>query len=76
MESDRAAEGDDLQKAVEYAMGPALVETEIRTAIYYCFAMMPARRRTSADVEIEIRRIVERAIKDMQEDGRVFDFAP
>lgn len=53
-------------------MGPGVVDQEIRQAIMMCWTALPAERKTVEAVESEIRRIVERALKDLKEDARAF----
>lgn len=53
-------------------MGPGVVDQEIRQAIMMCWTALPPERKTVEAVESEIRRIVERALKDLKEDARAF----
>lgn len=52
--------------------GPGQVDQHISQAIQVCWMMMPEDRRTVEEVEKQMRRIFERAIKNMREDGEAF----
>jgi len=52
--------------------GPGNVDTAIRQAIQTCWMMLPEDKRNVGEVEKQIRRIVERALKDLREDGAAF----
>ena len=51
---------------------PSQVDQQIRMAIQFCWMMLPAKRRTAAELERQIRRIVDRALKDLHEDISAF----
>jgi hypothetical protein len=53
-------------------MGPGMVDQSIRHAISHCWMIMPEDRKTPERVAAEIRRIVERALKDFQDDATAF----
>ncbi len=53
-------------------MGPGVIDTMLREAMRFCWTMIPADRRTIANLEGEIRRLVERALKDLKEDAEAF----
>jgi hypothetical protein len=50
------------------AMGPQAIDHNIQQALSMCWMMLPASRRTVENVEIEVRRVVDRAIQNMKED--------
>jgi hypothetical protein len=54
------------------ALGPSPIDQQIRQAIHMCWMMLPESKRTVDEVEKHIRRIVERALKDLREDGEAF----
>jgi hypothetical protein len=54
--------------------GPGQVDQAVRSAIQMCWWMLPAEKRNSEEVETQIRRILERALKDMREDQKAFGF--
>jgi hypothetical protein len=52
--------------------GPLQVDQAIRQAIQMCWMSLPKIRRTPDEMEKQIRRIVERALKDFHEDREAF----
>jgi hypothetical protein len=52
--------------------GPQQVDHQIRQAIQSCWMALPADRKTVDGVEKEIRRIVDRALKDLRDDYQSF----
>lgn len=60
------------QAALCAMMGPQAVDHEIRMAIQHCWMMMPTEKKTVASVEVEIRRLVDRALKDLHDDAQAF----
>ncbi len=56
-------------------MGPNQVDHQIRQAIQFAWMMLPAERKTVAEVERVIRQIVDRALKNFREDAESFDQA-
>jgi hypothetical protein len=67
-----AGEGDDAAERMAEMFGPEQIDREIRQAIYFCWMALPKERRSVEQVEAEIRRIVERALKDFREDREAF----
>ncbi len=59
-------------RAMSAMMGPQQVDHSIRQAIQFCWGMLPDEKRTPEAVAAEIRRIVERALKDLAEDAKAF----
>ena len=53
-------------------MGPMMTDRQIREAIFHCWMMLPEDKKTVDAVEAEIRRIVDRALKDLREDATSF----
>ena len=71
------AEGDpNPEERMIQMMGPSIVDNAIRQAIQHCWMILPQEKRTAAGVSAEIRRIVERALRDLEEDSRSFGIAP
>ena len=58
------------------AWGLPVVDLEIRQAISHCWLVMPPEKKTTRDVGLEIRRLVDRALKDLHEDTRAFALEP
>jgi len=56
--------------------GPGQVDQMIRQAIQMCWMMLPEDKRSVDGVENQMRRIVDRAIKNLREDGDVFRKPP
>jgi len=66
-------------KKMRSMFGPQQVDQMIRQAISICWMMLPEGKRKAEAVEAEIRRIVDRALKDLREDATAFgitDAAP
>jgi len=66
---------EDFEKCRDF-MGPHAVEQAIGQAISLCWMMLPKEKRTIAGVEAEIRRVVDRALKNLGEDGQAFGIFP
>lgn len=54
-------------------MGPLLVDQAIRQAVQHCWLLLPEEERSVARVRQEIERLVQRALKDFEEDSAVFN---
>jgi hypothetical protein len=65
-------EGDDPGERMSEMFGPAHIDQEIRQAIQLCWMGLPKERRSTEEVEVQIRRIVERALRDFREDRQAF----
>ena len=50
------------------SMGPGMVDQLVRQAVQFCWMQMPAERQNPADVGMEVRRILDRAIRNLAED--------
>jgi hypothetical protein len=68
----------DPQQAEQFRQmfGPQQVDEHIRHAIQFCWMSLPKERQTAPEVEKEIRRLVERALRDLREDAAAFGFGP
>jgi hypothetical protein len=62
----------DLGPDFASAMGPAFLDSYIRQAIQMCWMGLPQERRTVAEVETQIRRLVDRALQNLREDAAAF----
>jgi hypothetical protein len=60
--------GDKLRRM----LGPGQLDEQIRQAIHLCWMMLPEDRKTVAELEQQLRRVVERALKDLKEDADAF----
>jgi BMFP domain-containing protein YqiC len=74
MEKFDADDTDGISKMRAF-FGPQQIDQQIRQAIQFCWMALPAERKTVGDVETEIRRIVERALRDLREDFESFGLA-
>lgn len=61
--------GDETLKAF---FRPGHVDQAVRSAIQACWMALPKQHRSPTNVEVEIRRIVERALRDFREDAENF----
>jgi len=52
--------------------GPAQVDQTVRQAIHFCWMGLPKERRTVDELEMQVRRIVDRALKDFRDDAAAF----
>lgn len=52
--------------------GPLQIDSQIRQAINFCWMALPPEKRNADEVEKEIRRIVDRALRDFREDAESF----
>jgi len=66
------SEGADAAERIADAFGPGHVDQMIRQGIQSCWMSLPKGRRTTEELERQVRRIVERALKDFREDQQVF----
>ncbi len=60
------------EKRMREFFSPEMVDQQIRSAISSCWMMLPKKKRNVAEVEKQVRRIVERALKDLREDAGAF----
>jgi len=52
--------------------GPGQVDQMVRQAIQMCWMGLPKDKRTVEEVEAQMRRLLDRALKDLREDGQAF----
>jgi hypothetical protein len=52
--------------------GPGQVDQHIRQTIQLCWMMLPEDRKTVDELEVQMRRIIDRAFKDMRDDAEQF----
>ena len=65
------SEGDE-ERDMGQVIGPEHVDFTIRQAIQVCWMVLPKDRRNVQEVENQIRRLVDRALKDLREDREAF----
>lgn len=51
---------------------PGMIDQSVRQAIQMCWMMLPEDEKTVAELERQFRRIVDRALKDLQDDADAF----
>jgi len=52
--------------------GPGQADQMLRQAMQFCLLALPKDRRNADELERQIRRLVERALKDFREDSEAF----
>jgi hypothetical protein len=62
----------DAAKMMRNVMGPQAVDQFIGQAVSTCWLMLPEEERTVEALEREVRRLVDRALKDLKEDMAAF----
>ena len=65
-------DGEDAIERMAEVFGPAQIDHMIRQAVQFCWMGLPKERRSVEGVEAQIRRIVERALRDFREDRQAF----
>lgn len=65
-------EGEDAMRRMAEMFGPAQIDHLIRQAINFCWMGLPAERRSADEVESQVRRIVDRALRDFRDDRQAF----
>jgi hypothetical protein len=58
--------------AQDDVFGPAQVDQSFREAIQLCWMALPKDHRNHDELEKQVRRIVDRALKDFREDSEAF----
>jgi hypothetical protein len=59
-------------KRMRAIFGPQHVDHQIREAIQVCWMALPPDKQNVEEVEKQIRRIVDRALRDLREDADSF----
>ena len=52
--------------------GPGQVDQTLRQAVQCCWMALPKQRRSIDELERQIRRLIDRALKDFREDSEAF----
>ena len=63
---------DDTLSRMAEMFGPAQIDQHIRQAIQLCWMGLPRARRNVDEVETQIRRLVDRALRDFRDDREAF----
>ena len=66
------ANDPDGAKKMRDLFGPGQVDQHFRQAVHVCWMMLPEDRRSVDELEKQVRRIMERAFKDLREDTEAF----
>ena len=68
-----SGEGDEnAMEKMSDMFGPGHVDQMVRGAIQACWMALHKERRSADELESQIRRLVDRAIKDFREDSEQF----
>ena len=59
---------DAMEQQMSRMFGPAHIDQQIRQAIQFCWRSLPKERRTADELETQVRRIFDRALRDFRED--------
>ncbi len=70
--ADSGEGGEDARERMADFFGPWQVDQTIRQAIHFCWMALPKDRKSADELEKQIRRIVDRALKDFREDSEQF----
>ncbi len=62
----------DAARKVRAMFSPSQVDQSIRHAIEMCWMMLPEDGKSVDELEKQLRRIVDRALKDLREDAEAF----
>ena len=63
-----AGEGEEgAEKMLEF-FGPMQIDQQIRRAVHFCWMGLPKEKRSLDEVERQIHRLVDRALRDLRED--------
>lgn len=63
---------DDALKRMRAFFSPQQVDQQIRQAIQFCWMALPPEQQNVTEVEKQIHRIVDRALRDFREDSESF----
>ena len=66
-----SASDENVEKMREF-FSPAQVDLSVRQVIQMCWMMLPKKKRNFENVEKEVRRLMERAIRDFKKDFDTF----
>ena len=59
---------DDAMDKMRDMFGPAQIDQQVRQAIHFCWMSLPKEKRNVDELERQIRRLVDRALKDVRDD--------
>lgn len=64
--------GEDAAEKMAEIFGPGQVDQTVRQAIHFCWMALPKDRKNADELEKQVRRIVDRALRDFREDSEQF----
>lgn len=62
----------EAMKRMRAFLSPQQVDQTIRQAIQFCWMVLPPEQQNVEEVEKQVRRIVDRALRDLREDADSF----
>ena len=65
-------DGKDPAEQMAAMFGPGYADQTIRMAIQACWRALPQERRTPEEVEKQVARLTQRALRDLREDFEAF----
>ena len=68
------ADDPNLPDAMRDMFGPEMVDQQLRQTIHLCRMSLPADKRSIDEIERQMKRLLDRAIRDMREDFDAFGF--
>jgi hypothetical protein len=71
----RKGEGATAEQLAEL-FGPGQADQLLRQAMQFCWMALPENRRNAEELERQMRRLVDRALKDFREDKKAFGRSP
>jgi ATP-dependent Clp protease ATP-binding subunit ClpA len=72
MEASMMFTGDDAEEKMRHLFGPGHIDQFVRQAVQTCWMMLPKDKRTTEELENQIRRLFERGLRDFREDSQAF----
>jgi hypothetical protein len=66
------ASGEEAAEQMADFFSPAQVDQSIRQAVQFCWMSLPKERRNADELERQMRRLIDRALKDFREDCEAF----
>ncbi len=64
-----SGEGEDRMR---HFLGPGYVDHMVRQAIQMCWQSLPKERRNVEELKRQMQRLIDRAIRDLEEDRKEF----
>lgn len=63
-----AGDGEEGAEKMFEFFGPMQIDQQIRRAVQFCWLGLPKEKRSLDEVEQQIHRLVDRALRDLRED--------